>query len=241
MVLSLIIAQCLAAGALQEDSSIKLCVVGDRNRESVHYVGTQPISGRVQLELLLLEGLKKEHRVLEIGCGALIAAIPIMSFLEAGHYVGIDPNAGLIHNSSNVPENRVVVNEKKPNFLYFEDFDGSSKCTTFDYIISHSVMSHAAHWQLSLFLKNCSGVLKKGGKVIFSLRLTEPNEYGHKGALEETRSESWVYPDNTFFHKATVLEEAGKWFSNIEQKTEYTKLNVDADASACHDWFVLIK
>ena len=232
---------CLTAAAFQEDPSIKLCVVAERNREAVHYVGTSPLSGRVQLELLLLEGLKKEHRVLEIGCGALIAAIPILSFLEVGHYVGIDPYAELIHHSSHVPENREVIQQKRPNFLYFEDFDASTKCTSFDYIISHAVMSHAAQWQLPLFLKNCSRVLKKGGKAIFSLRLTEPNAYGHEGALEETRSESWVHPDNTFFHKATVLEEAGKWFSNIEQKPEYTKLNVEHDAGAFHDWFVLTK
>ena len=92
----------------------------------------------------------------------------------------------------------------------------------FDYIISHSVISHAAHWQLPLFLEQCCRVLKKNGKVIFSLRLTEPNEFGNVGADRASCANEWEYPRSVFFNKETVIAEASKWFTKIEHKKEFT-------------------
>ncbi len=221
--------------------TIKLCRVDNRNQHAVDYVGTRPSGGRVQLELLLLEGLQKEDYVLEIGCGALMSAIPFMSFLEKGHYVGIDPNKWLIDASLQIDENREVVHQKQPTFLHNTDFDATSLGTTFNYIFAHSIMSHAAHWQLSQFLENCAKVLKDQGKVIFSIRLTEINGYGSEGADQETRASEWQYPGNSFFHKETVMHEASKWFSKVEYKREYTKLITSNDRGAFHDWFVLTK
>lgn len=80
--------------------------------------------------------------------------------------------------SLQIDENREVVDQKEPTLLRNTDFDASALGRFFDYIFAHSIMSHAAHWQLPLFIENCAKVLKKQGKVIFSLRLTEENEYG---------------------------------------------------------------
>jgi cyclopropane fatty-acyl-phospholipid synthase-like methyltransferase len=227
--------------ALDKIEGIKLCQMDHRNRDAINYVGTRPSGGKAQLELLLLEGLQENDYVLEIGFGALMTAIPIMSFLETGHYAGIDPNKWLMEASLQILENRAVVLEKQPIFLYNYDFDGSSLMRTFDYIYAHSIMSHAAHWQLPLFLEKCAKVLKKGGKVLFSLRLTEINEYGNEGADRETQANEWVYPGVSFFHKETVIREASKWFSKVEHKKEFTKRLTEDSKGVYHDWFVLTK
>ncbi len=225
----------------QENAKIKLCQMDYRNEEAINYVGTRSSGGRVQLELLLLEGLQEKNDVLEIGCGALMSSIPIMSFLEVGHYVGIEPNKWLIEASLQITQNRAVVSEKQPIFLHNFDFDASSLGRTFDYVYAHSIMSHAAHWQLPLFLENCAKVLKRGGKVIFSLRLTETNEYGGEGADRETQANEWQYPGCSFFNKDTVIREASRWFSQIEHKKEFTRLLTENKKGVCHDWFVLTK
>lgn len=227
--------------ALGKNGTIELCQMDPRNQEAIDYVGTRPSGGRVQLELLLREGLQEKDYVLEIGCGALMSAIPIMSFLEMGHYIGIDPNTWLIDASLQIPENQAVISEKQPVFLHNYDFDGSSLGIAFDYIFAHSVMSHAAYWQLPLFLENCAKVLKEHGKVVFSLRLTEPNEYGGEGADRETQASEWQYPGCSFFDKDTVICQASKWFSKIEHKKEYTRLLTENSKGVCHDWFVLTK
>ena len=220
---------------------IKLCQMDHRNCDAVSYVGTRPSGGKAQLELLLLEGLQEDDYVLEIGFGALMSSIPIMSFLQTGHYAGIDPNGWLMEASLQIPENRAVVFEKQPVFLHNPNFDGSALMRAFDYIYAHSIMSHAAHWQLPLFLEKCASVLKEGGKVVFSLRLTETNEYGNEGADRETQAEEWVYPGVSFFHKETVIREASKWFSKVEHKKEFTRLLTEDSRGVCHDWFVAIK
>lgn len=234
--------QCWAIeGTIHEDPTVKPCRVDYRNVDAVNYVGTRPSGGIVQLELLLLEGLQKEDQVLEIGCGALMASIPIMSFLETGHYVGIDPNQWLRYASLLIDENRMVVEQKQPTFICNTDFDAGSLERSFDYIFAHSIMSHAAHWQLSLFMENCAKVLKKQGKVIFSIRLTEQNGYGGEGADQETRANEWQYPGCSFFDKETVIQEASKWFDEVEYKKEYIKLLTNDSKGVCHDWFVLTK
>lgn len=234
--------QCFAfEGAIENHVTAQLCKMDPRNDEAIQYVGTRPSGGRVQLELLLREGLQEKDQVLEIGCGALMTAIPFMSFLETGHYVGIEPNLWLIEASLQIPENQAVVTEKQPVFLNNEDFDASSLGRTFDYIYAHSIMSHAALWQLPLFLKNCAKVLKEGGKVLFSIRLTQPNAYGGEGAECETQAEEWQYPGCSFFHEETVVREASKWFRKVELKPEYTRLLTDNSKGVCHDWFVLTK
>lgn len=218
-----------------------LCLVDDRNQEAVEYVGTRPTGGRVQLELLQREGLQQNHYLLEVGCGALMSAIPMMTFLEKEHYVGIDPNSWLRERTLLIPENRAAVEASQPLFLQRNDFDAESAGIEFDFIFAHSIMSHAAHWQLPLFLENTAKVLKEGGKVIFSLRLTEPNEYGNRGAEEETNASEWQYPGCSFFDEETVVREASQWFRKVERKKEYTALITADNRGAFHDWFVLTK
>lgn len=228
-------------GTLEKNGRIKLCQMDERNHEAINYVGTRSTGGRAQLELLRLEGLQENDYVLEIGFGALMSAIPIMSFLEIGHYAGIDPNKWLMEASLQIPENRAVVLERQPVFLLRDDFDGSAFGRTFDYIYAHSIMSHAAHWQLPLFLENCAKVLREGGKVVFSLRLTEVNEYGNEGADQETHANEWQYPGVSFFHKETVIREASKWFSHVELKKDFTRRLTEDSRGVYHDWFVLTK
>jgi SAM-dependent methyltransferase len=234
-------ASCAQESDLVKNGRIKLCQMDQRNHEAINYVGTRSSGGRAQLELLLLEGLQENDYVLEIGFGALMSAIPIMSFLETGHYAGIDPNKWLMEASLQIPENQSVVFERQPVFLLRADFDGTSFGRTFDYIYAHSIMSHAAHWQLPLFLENCAKVLREGGKVLFSLRLTEINEYGNEGADQETHANEWQYPGVSFFHKETVIREASKWFSKVELKKEFTRLLTEDSRGVYHDWFVLTK
>jgi SAM-dependent methyltransferase len=212
-----------------------------RNSDAIDYVGTRSTGGLAQLGLLQLEGLQEQDFVLEIGFGALMSAIPIMSFLEIGHYVGIDPNPWLMNASLQIPENVAVVLERKPTFLYNYNFDASSLGRTFDYIYAHSIMSHAAHWQLPLFLENCAKVLKPQGKLLFSIRLTGPNAYGCEESYQETYATEWQYPGVSYFDKETVIQEASQWFSQVEFKEEYTKILTNDCKTVCHDWFVLTK
>jgi SAM-dependent methyltransferase len=45
---------------------------------------------RFQFEFLISRRLKPEQRLLDIGCGTLRGGIPVIEYLQPGHYVGIE-------------------------------------------------------------------------------------------------------------------------------------------------------
>src|SRR6476646_9038124 len=109
------------------------------------YVRTDEVSGQLQFELLKREGCEPTSKVLEVGCGCLNAGIPLMRYLRPGHYVGIDPNDWLREAAMERRQIRRLVENQRPTFLSRSDFDASELGQTFDYVLSHSILSHCAH------------------------------------------------------------------------------------------------
>lgn len=48
------------------------------------------MKSRFQSEFLIAHGLRADQRLLDIGCGTLRGGIPLIEYLDAGHYVGIE-------------------------------------------------------------------------------------------------------------------------------------------------------
>lgn len=214
----------------------------DIDRATCAYVNTSPAEGYRQLQLLIYEGCEPTHRVLEVGCGALMAGYPIMQYLHAGHYVGIEPNRWLIDNSCEIPQIREAIERKKGRFLHNDRFDATSLDERFDFVISHSVVSHLAHWQLPLFLQNLSRVLTPGGRILASLRFYEGNHVGSTGYQgSEEDFKEWQYPGVSYFKRSTVERIAAE--NNFEYRIadDYLNLMVKARRWAIQDWVVLTK
>ena len=49
-------------------------------------------AGRLQLQILLKEGLYPDSKVLDVGCGCLRGGYWLIHFLDAGCYFGIEPH-----------------------------------------------------------------------------------------------------------------------------------------------------
>jgi SAM-dependent methyltransferase len=159
------------------------------------------IVGKLQLDLLKMNGCTSESRVLEIGCGCLVAGRPIMEFLLPDRYVGIEPNSWLLEAvKQGLPDTIDLMAEKRPIFLSNDDFDASQALKQFDFVIAHSILSHAAHWQFPQFLKGIKKVLAPSGVVIASLRFfNEKHEL-----MGDSNNEQWVYPDVSYFSWDTI-------------------------------------
>jgi hypothetical protein len=52
--------------------------------------------GVLQFDFLRQQGLLPQHKLMDIGCGALRCGIPIIRYLDEGNYYGLDINASLI-------------------------------------------------------------------------------------------------------------------------------------------------
>lgn len=212
------------------------------NHQAVRHVGTKDEEGQAQLGILIMHGCKPEHTVLEIGCGALNAGYPIMQYLNAGNYVGIDPNFWTIENSLKVPEVKAVADARKARFGASAEFDAASFGTKFDYVISHSVLSHAAHWQWPQFLKNVDAVLKPGGMILASLHFTEGNAYGDAGyGGTELDFNEWVYPGASYFRKETIFNLAKQYGYTARIDVAAAIIITRVHPASHHTWLVLQK
>lgn len=191
------------------------------------------IVGQLQLELLQMNGCVPESHVLEIGCGCLVAGRPIMQFLNADRYVGIEPNSWLIEAAkSGLPDTIDLIQKKRPIFITVTDFDASSVGRKFDFIISHSILSHAAHWQYPLFLRAIKRALKPRGVALASIRLHDDNN----AIAGDSNDNEWVYPNVSFFAWDTVRRLALLNDLLPEWRPDYREFFVKSAPSNHHDW-----
>jgi cyclopropane fatty-acyl-phospholipid synthase-like methyltransferase len=211
-----------------------------RTLKARSYVGTDEVSGQLQLELLKQQGCRPNSKVLEMGCGRLHAGIPVMVYLDKGNYLGVDPNEWLRHTVMKNRHVRQVIEEKQPTFLSADDFDASELGIKFDFVLSHSVLSHCAHWQLELFLRNVAKVLAPGGRILASIYLAEGNAYGSRGTpdKEDSMHQEWQYPGVSFFKLSTVVKTADTLGLTAVHIPGYTEFYTQTRPKECHDWLV---
>jgi SAM-dependent methyltransferase len=205
------------------------------------YVASSRAGGEVQLELLKREGCTPRSAVLEVGCGCLSAGAPVMAYLRRGNYVGIEPNRWLLDAGLTDWRTRLLARRRRPTFLAVTDFDARPLGRTYDYVLSHSVLSHCAHWQLEQFVSNVARVLRPGGRILASVRLAEGNAYGSSGTpdKDDSRHGEWQYPDVSWFKLSTVQETAQRHGLRVTVKPQYTELYVARRPHEFHDWLVL--
>jgi hypothetical protein len=208
--------------------------------QAQHYVGNPGENyftvGRLQLELLKRNGLHPDARVLEIGCGCLVAGRPLMEFLQPDRYAGIEPNRWLLDAVlEGLPDTRALFEAKRPVFLHNTDFDASSLGLTFDYVISHSILSHAAHWQCPLFFRGVKRVLHPQGVAIASIRFFDENNR----QMGDSNDPEWVYPGVSYFSWTTVQEFAAAEGLRVEWRPDYREFFTKEAPSNYHDWIRL--
>jgi hypothetical protein len=212
----------------------------DKFEEAQNYVGNVGPDyfkvGLLQLELLKKNGSTPLSHVLEIGCGCLVAGRPLIQFLEPERYVGIEPNYWLIDAViEGLPDTKTLIDEKLPVFLRGTDFDASSIGRKFDFIVSHSVLSHAAHWQCPQFLRGIRKVLADSGVAIASLRFHDQNN----NLMGDSRSPDWVYPDVSYFAWDTIQTFAAREHLQVEWRKDYREFFTKEAPSNYHDWIRL--
>jgi cyclopropane fatty-acyl-phospholipid synthase-like methyltransferase len=209
---------------------------------AMDYVGNPgqraEIVGELQLELLKQNGCREDSQVLEIGCGCLIAGLPIMRFLRADRYVGIDPNSWLIDAARReIDGAEELIGAKRAVFLHNDDFDASSTGRKFDFVISHSILSHAAAWQLPQFLSNTAKVLTPEGVIVASIRFHDETN----SLAGDSGDQNWVYPGVSYFSFATVERCASECGLAAEWRSDYREFFTHRAPSNYHDWIRLTR
>lgn len=181
--------------------------------------------GKCTFDMLLREGMGRNSRVLEIGSGALCSAQYLLPFLGEHGYVGIEPNGWLTQVGLWELNLRVLADTKRARFLECTDFD-ASKYGPFDFAISHSVLSHCAHWQMEQLLQNVRKAMTSRGVFLCSLRLSDRNSY----------AQQWQYPGISTFRLDTLRVIGYHVGWRVEHDPLLRQQMIEVAPNDIHDW-----
>lgn len=136
--------------------------------------------GKTVFDVVLNQGLKKYHRVLDIGCGSLRVGQHLINYLNKGNYYGLEPNKWLIDEALTYEK---IKEDKEPNFSYKDDFSIEFD-TDFNMVIANSIFIHASKKQIETCIKNVMD--KLNGKFIFNFipgKDCNKNNWSYPGAV----------------------------------------------------------
>jgi len=136
------------------------------HRRAIGYVEEWDVHGPRQLEFLQEHGLLPEHYLLDVGCGPLRGGVHFISYLDAGHYFGLDKNAGVLETARAVELKRYGIEHKSPTLVAMENFDFSALGHQFDYAWAQSVFTHLPLNNIVRCVMNAEKVLRPGGKFL---------------------------------------------------------------------------
>ena len=140
-----------------DQSTIASLVAAGKHRETVG--GLWEELGSLQLEFMKDQGLKPEHRLLDVGCGALRGGVHFVRYLQAGNYFGLDINQSLLDAGYEAELAAEGLEGKLPrsNLLSNGEFDLRSLEVTFDFALAQSVFTHLTFNRIRQCLARVAG------------------------------------------------------------------------------------
>src|SRR5262245_56502267 len=128
-----------------------------------------------QFDFLKRMGLEHGHHLLDLGCSGLRGSLPLIEFLEAGHYTGIEARGAQLE------EGRARLREaglerKAPVLLQADPLDRVELATRFDVIWAFSVLIHADDAAVESALRLVARSLAANGSFYANVRIGERAE-----------------------------------------------------------------
>lgn len=124
--------------------------------------------GELQFEYIKAHGLKPDHRLLDIGCGALRGGLHFIRYLERGHYHGLDINPSLIEAGRRELDAVGGLEDRDPQLLVDSGFAASRFGVRFDFALAVSVFTHLPMNHIVRCLVEVRKVLNPGAQLFAS-------------------------------------------------------------------------
>jgi cyclopropane fatty-acyl-phospholipid synthase-like methyltransferase len=183
--------------------------------------------GLAQLGLLVSQGMTNESTVLEIGAGSLCASRWLVQVVPNLHI--IEPNHDLVVAAQKFHKHLRQLNASVVTNFYFGG--------TFDFILSHSILSHASDKQLPELMDAIYRQLNFRGVALISLRLTEEDD---KHAIYNY-CDAWCYPESRYFTPTMVEQAANDAGLTLEWRPDWRNYMMGFHRAHYHDWIKLTK
>ncbi len=171
-------------------------------------------TGLLQYRFLLDQGLEPQHTLLDIGCGSLRGGAYFIRYLDAGNYIGVDPEQSLLDAGFEVELKAAGLQNKLPraNLVCMTDFEFEQLGRCVDFAIAQSVFTHLTFNRIRRCLERLASVTRLGGRF-FATFFELPRDadaslpYTHDpgGVVSYDTSDPYHYRLADFFYAASGL------------------------------------
>ena len=144
----------------------------DRLQRMVGPPGVWNESRDFQIDFLRRRGLQSNHSVLDLGCGPLRGGIPLIRFLDAGKYFGIDVRAEVVEEAKRqVCQHKLM--QKTPTIVLSDEFGRRELCRwRFEYVWCFQLFYHLEDNLVDDCFRQISHVLAQQGQCYANVNLT---------------------------------------------------------------------
>lgn len=129
--------------------------------------GDYDLIGKMEADLLMMEGLLSNYTLLDFGCGNGRLAVKIIPVLTNGKYIGIDISDTFIERAK---EKISKLNNVKCNYKLLKNatYSFPIESNSIDMICAFSVFTHMEHEDCYKYLLEANRIIKPGGLFILS-------------------------------------------------------------------------
>jgi cyclopropane fatty-acyl-phospholipid synthase-like methyltransferase len=128
-----------------------------------------------QFEFLSSRGLRTEHRLLDIGCGTLRGGIPLIDYLETGHYIGVEARAEALEEAHKELKG-AGLEHKRPLLIHASDPGQVKLEAPVDVAWAFAVLFHMPDEVLDACLGLVSRSLTEGGELYANVKLGDRHD-----------------------------------------------------------------
>lgn len=119
--------------------------------------------GKLQFNYLVSKGLKPEHYLLDIGCGALRGGVHFIGYLNQSHYYGFDNRESVLEAGRNIEIPNYKLKKKNAQLFNISDFNISGFDVEFNFMLAQSIFPHLQDDGIKRCISSVMPKLKSGG------------------------------------------------------------------------------
>jgi SAM-dependent methyltransferase len=166
--------------------------------------------GKLQLDFMIGEGLKPNHKLLDLGCGSLRGGIHFIRYLDPGNYFGIDINRSLL-DAGYVELGLVGLQGRLPAGHLFcnGDFEFPRPDHSIDFVLAQSLFTHVTFNTIRKCFERIARKLKVGGtfyatffELPENLRSSDPFRHEPAGVVTQGSQDPYHYRFRDLEHAA---------------------------------------
>ncbi|QKK10128.1 MAG: class I SAM-dependent methyltransferase [Planctomycetota bacterium] len=156
--------------------------------------------------------MRRGHRLLDIGCGALRGGVHLVRYLDAERYTGVDKEPELLRIGAEHELGAELMAAKRPTLLALADFEFERLQARSDIAWAHSLFTHLPMEHIQRCLTNLRRAMPRGGVLYATFgECDEPKDnpaepHDHR-LFEFTRAEMTEVGCATGW----CVEHLGKW------------------------------